>query len=162
MIKIAAPQIGPEEVQAVTQVLESGILAQGPRVRAFEEAFAEMCAVKYAIATSSGTTALQTTLLAHGIGPGDEVITSPFTFIASANSMLFTGARPVFVDIDPFTFNIDPSLFEASFYFQYRSIPVRSRHHTSHKSTHARPSLRSCLRYGAHSGYRQATRPAGH
>ena len=114
MINIAAPQIGPEEMQAVTQVLESGILAQGPRVRAFEEAFAEMCTVRYAIATSSGTTALQTTLLAHGIGPGDEVITSPFTFIASANSMLFTGARPVFIDIDPFTFNIDPSLIEAA------------------------------------------------
>lgn len=114
LIQLARPLIGPEEVQAVVEVLESGILAQGPRVAAFEEAFAQMCGVKYAVATSSGTTALHVALLAHGIGPGDEVITSPFTFIASANSILFTGARPVFVDIDPRTFNIDPHQVEAA------------------------------------------------
>jgi dTDP-4-amino-4,6-dideoxygalactose transaminase len=112
MIHIAGPQIGEEEKQAVLEVLDSGILAQGPRVKAFEEAFAQMCGVACAIATSSGTAALHTALLAHGIGAGDEVITSPFTFIASANSILFTGARPVFVDIDPLTFNLDPALIE--------------------------------------------------
>jgi dTDP-4-amino-4,6-dideoxygalactose transaminase len=90
------------------------MLAQGARVKAFEEAFAEMCGVEHAVATSSGTTALHVALLAHGIGEGDEVITSPFTFIASANSILFTGARPVFVDIDPVTFNIDPAKIEAA------------------------------------------------
>jgi dTDP-4-amino-4,6-dideoxygalactose transaminase len=90
------------------------MLAQGPRVRAFEEAFADYCRARYAIATASGTTALHVALLAHGIGPGDEVITTPFTFIASANSILFTGARPVFVDIDPVTFNLDPNLLEAA------------------------------------------------
>lgn len=114
MISIAKPLIGEEEKQAVLEVLDSGMLAQGPRVKAFEEAFAAMCGVRYAVATSSGTTALHVALLAHNIGPDDEVITSPFTFIASANSVLFTGAKPVFVDIDPATFNIDPALIEAA------------------------------------------------
>ena len=114
MIHIAKPQIGDEEKQAVLEVLDSGMIAQGPRVKAFEEAFAAMCGVKYAVATSSGTTALHVALLAHGIGAGDEVITSAFTFIASANSVLFTGARPVFVDIDPATFNLDPAKIEAA------------------------------------------------
>ncbi len=114
MIPIAKPQIGDAEIAAVVEVLKSGILAQGPRVQAFEEAFAQLCGVKYAIATSSGTTALHVALLAHGIGPGDEVITSPFTFIASANSIVYVGARPVFVDIDPRTFHIDPEKIEAA------------------------------------------------
>ncbi len=114
MIHMAKPQIGDEEKKAVMEVLDSGMLAQGPRVKAFEEAFAEMCGVKYAIATSSGTTALHLAVLAHGIGTGDEVITSAFTFIASANSILFTGARPVFVDIDPRTFNLNVDLIEAA------------------------------------------------
>ncbi len=112
MIPIAKPMIGDEEKQAVLEVLDSGILAQGPRVKAFEEAFAALCGVKHAIATSSGTTALHVALLAHEIGPGDEVITTPFTFIASANSILYTGATPVFVDIDPVTFNLDPAQIE--------------------------------------------------
>ena len=114
MINMAKPQIGDEEKQAVMEVLDSGIIAQGPRVKAFEEGFAEMCGTKYAIATSSGTTALHVALLAHGIGAGDEVITSAFTFIASSNSILFTGARPIFVDIDPETFNLNADLIEAA------------------------------------------------
>jgi dTDP-4-amino-4,6-dideoxygalactose transaminase len=114
MIPIAKPMIGDEEKKAVLEVLDSGVLAQGPRVAAFEEAFAEMCGVNYAVATSSGTTALHTVLLAYGIGVGDEVITTPFTFIASANSILYTGARPVFVDIQAETFNIDPYLIETA------------------------------------------------
>src|ERR1051325_11010852 len=84
------------------------MLVQGPRVAALEEAFAKVVGTKHAVATSSGTTALHLALLAHGIGPGDEVITTPFTFIASANCILYVGARPVFVDVDPETFNIDP------------------------------------------------------
>lgn len=122
MISIARPLIGEEEKQAVLEVLESGILAQGPRVRAFEEAFAEYCGVDQAVATSSGTTALHVALLAHGIGPGDEVITTPFTFIASANSILYVGARPVFVGIDPATFNIDVAQIEASITPHTRAI----------------------------------------
>lgn len=112
MINIAQPLIGPEEKKAVLEVMDSGMLAQGPRVKAFEEEFAGMCGAEYAVATSSGTTALHTALLAIGIGPGDEVITSPFTFIASVNSIVFTGATPVFVDIDPDTYNINPQLIE--------------------------------------------------
>ncbi|MDP8287146.1 MAG: DegT/DnrJ/EryC1/StrS family aminotransferase [Candidatus Electryonea clarkiae] len=114
MISIASPKMGLEEKNAVMEVLDSGMLAQGPRVKAFEEAFAEFCGVKHAIATTSGTTALHTALLANKIGPGDEVITSPFTFIASANSILFVGAKPVFIDIDPETFNLAVDLIEGA------------------------------------------------
>lgn len=114
MIPVSKPFIGEEEKAGVLEVLESGMLAQGPRVAKLEEKFAQLCGVKHAIATTSGTTALHVALLAHGIGPGDEVITTPFTFIASVNSIVFTGARPVFVDIDAATFNIDPALIEAA------------------------------------------------
>jgi perosamine synthetase len=112
MIPVSKPYIGEAEKQAVMEVLDSGMLAQGPRTAKFEERFAQACGVKHAIATSSGTTALHIALLAHGIGAGDEVITTSFTFIASANSILFTGAKPVFVDIQPDTFNLDPDLIE--------------------------------------------------
>ena len=122
MISIAKPLIGEEEKKAVLEVLDSGMIAQGPRVKAFEEAFAAMCGVKHAIATTSGTTALHVALLANGIGEGDEIITSSFTFIASANSALYTGAKPVFVDIDPTTFNINPTLIEAAVTPRTRAI----------------------------------------
>lgn len=112
-INIAAPQIGKEEIKAVTDVMKSGMLAQGPRVAEFEEKFAKFIGTKYAVATSSGTTALEVALRAHGIGEGDEVITTPFTFIASANAILYTGAKPVFVDIDD-SFNIDADKIEAA------------------------------------------------
>lgn len=111
-IPISKPWIGQEEKTAVLEVLDSGILAQGPRVAALEEAFAHVHGTKHAVAVSSGTTALHLALLAHGVGPGDEVITSPFTFIASVNSILFCGATPVFADIDEATFNIDPECIE--------------------------------------------------
>lgn len=114
MIPISKPFIGDAEKAAVLEVLESGMLAQGSRTAAFEARFAQLCRVKHAIATTSGTTALHIALLANGIGQGDEVITTPFTFIASANSILFTGAKPVFVDIDPETFNLNPALLEAA------------------------------------------------
>lgn len=114
MIPIAKPFISEREKQLVMEVLDSGMLVQGPKVAALEAMFAELCDVKHAIATTSGTTALHIALLAHGIGEGDEVITTPFTFIASANSILYVGARPVFVDIDEETFNIDPNLIEAA------------------------------------------------
>lgn len=114
MIPVSKPFIGEEEKAYVLEVLNSGMLAQGPKVAKLEERFAQLCGVKHAIATTSGTTALHVALLAHGIGPGDEVITTPFTFIASANSILFTGAKPVFVDIDENTFNINPDLIEAA------------------------------------------------
>jgi len=108
MIPIAKPLLGAEEVEAVTDAIMSGIIAEGPQVADFEQAFADYIGAKYAIAVNSGTAALHATLLAHGIGDGNEVITTPFTFIATSNSVLFTGARPVFVDIDEDTFNINP------------------------------------------------------
>lgn len=122
MIPIAHPLIGQEEKQAVLEVLDSGILAQGPRVAAFEAAFAEMAGTAHAVATSSGTTALHVALLACGVEAGDEVITSSFSFIASANSILYTGARPVFVDIDPTTFNIDPDQIRPAITSRTRAI----------------------------------------
>lgn len=114
MIPIAKPLLGDEELEAIRAVMQSGQVAQGPVVAEFERAFAQICGVRHAIATSSGTTALHLALLAHGIGPGDEVITSPFTFIASANSILYTGARPVFVDVEADTFNLDAAQIEAA------------------------------------------------
>lgn len=114
MIPISKPYIGEAEKQAVMAVLESGMLAQGPRTAELESKFAGACGVKHAIATSSGTTALHLALVAHGIGPGDQVITTPFTFIASVNSILYVGARPVFVDIDADTFNLNPELLAAA------------------------------------------------
>lgn len=114
MIPISKPVIGDAEKQAVMEVLDSGMLVQGPRTAKLEEKFAAVCGVSHAVATSSGTTALHIALLAHGLGPGDEVITTPFTFIASVNSIIYTGATPVFVDIDPETFNLNPALIEAA------------------------------------------------
>lgn len=108
MIRLCQPQMGPEEQAAAAEVLASGQLCQGPRVRAFEEAFAAWVGVPYAVAVSSGTAALHLALLAHGIGPGDEVITPAFSFVASANCALYVGARPVFADIEPATFTLDP------------------------------------------------------
>jgi dTDP-4-amino-4,6-dideoxygalactose transaminase len=122
MISIARPLMGEEEKQGILDVLDSGMLAQGPKAEALERAFADYCGVQQAVATSSGTTALHVALLANGIGEGDEVITSPFTFISSANTILFTGARPVFVDIDPVTFNIDPAQIERAVTSRTRAI----------------------------------------
>jgi len=114
MIHIAAPEIGPEEIKAVNKVLESGMLAQGPVVAAFEEAFAAFCGTTYSLAVNNGTAALHAALYAAGVGPGDEVITTPFSFIATINPILMVGARPVLVDIEPETFNIDVSKIEAA------------------------------------------------
>jgi len=108
MIPIAKPLIGEEEKRAVLEVLSSGMLAQGEKVAKFERNFADYIGVKHAIAVNSGTSALHTALLACGIRQGDEVITTPFSFIATANAILYCQAKPVFADIDEKTFNIDP------------------------------------------------------
>jgi dTDP-4-amino-4,6-dideoxygalactose transaminase len=108
MIPISKPVIGPEEIRAVERVLRSGVLTQGTKVKKFEGMFAAYIGVKYAVATNSGTSALHVALLSSGIRAGDEVITTPFSFVAAANAILYTGARPVFADIDEATFNIDP------------------------------------------------------
>jgi perosamine synthetase len=122
MISVAAPQIGDEEKSAVMAVLDSGQLAQGPVVEAFEREFAAWCGVARAVAVNSGTAALHLLMLAHGIKEGDEVITTPFTFVASANAALFVGARPVFVDIEPETYCLDPSKVESAITPRTRAI----------------------------------------
>jgi perosamine synthetase len=121
-IPVAAPQIEDEEKAAVMSVLSSGQLAQGPITEAFEREFAEWCGVAHAVAVNSGTAALHLLMLAHGLGEGDEVITSPFTFVASANAALFVGARPVFVDIERETYCLDPALVEAAITPRTRAI----------------------------------------
>src|SRR5216683_6792637 len=114
LIPIAYPLLGTEEQEAVLRVLSSGQLAQGEHVAAFEKRFAELCQVREAVAVSSGTAALHLALLAHDIGSGDEVITTALSFAATANVILLVGATPVFVDIEPDTYNIDPALVEAA------------------------------------------------
>lgn len=112
MIPIAKPSIAQEEMEAVKSVLMTGNIAQSKKVDEFEKQFADYIGAEYAISTSNGTTALHVALLSNGIGKGNEVITTSFTFVATANSVLFTGAKPVFVDIDSHSFNLDPSLIE--------------------------------------------------
>jgi len=108
-IPIAKPVLGREEEEAVRKVFQSGMLIQGKKVRSFEEAFANYIGVKHAVAVTNGTIALDTTLKALKIGPGDEVIVPAFSFIATGNCVLFQRAKPVFADIDQRNFNIDPS-----------------------------------------------------
>lgn len=122
MIRMGRPVIGEEEKRAVLAVLESGQLAQAQRVAEFEEAFARFVGSEHAVAVSSGTAALMAALLAHGIGPGDEIITTPFTFAATANAVLIAGARPVFVDVREDDFNIDPALIELAIARRTRAI----------------------------------------
>ena len=107
-IPIASPDIGAEEKRRVRDVLDSGMLADGPVVREFEAEFASYCGVEHGVATSNGTTALHAAFEALGLGAGDRVLTTPFSFIASANAIRFCGAEPVFADIDPETYNLDP------------------------------------------------------
>ena len=100
MIPMSRPTFGPEEEQAVLAVMRSGQFAQGERVREFEQAFASATGAEFAVACSSGTAALLLALVAHGVQSGDEVITSPLTFIATANAIVHAGATPVFADVD--------------------------------------------------------------
>lgn len=112
MINIAKPLMGPEEKQAVLDVLDSGMIACGGIVSDFEKEFAAYLGTDHCIATTSGTTALEVALRALGIGKGDTVVTTPFSFIASTNAIVYTGATPVFADIDPKTFLINPDSIE--------------------------------------------------
>jgi perosamine synthetase len=114
VVPLARPVLGEAEEQAVLDVLRSGQLSLGPRVPAFEEAFAARLGIAHASAVSSGTAGLHLALRAAGVTDGDEVVTSPFSFVASANSCLFERARPVFADIDPRTLNLDPQAAAAA------------------------------------------------
>ena len=114
MIPITRPFVGEDEVAAAAEVIRSGWLTQGERVQEFETSVARYVGAQRAVAVSNCTTALHLALLAAGVGPGDEVICPSFSFIATANAILHAGARPVFVDIDPRSYNIDPELVEAA------------------------------------------------
>ena len=122
MIRIAQPEIGKEEIDAVNAVMKSGMLAQGSRVAQLEEDFAKYCGTKYAFAISSGTAALHTALYAADIAEGDEVITVPFSFIATINPILMVGAKPVLVDINPKTFCIDVTKLEKAITSKTKAI----------------------------------------
>lgn len=113
-IPISTYKVSPDTEELVLSVLRSGQLAQGPMVEKLEELTASMAGSKYAVAFSNGTATLISALIAHGVGAGDEVITSPFTFVATLNAILFTGATVVFADIDPKTYCIDPDAIEAA------------------------------------------------
>lgn len=112
MIPIAKPNINDEEKKAVLDVLDSGMIASGEVVRTFSEEFAAYTGAAHCVMTNSGTSALEIALRALGIGPGDKVLTTPFSFIASTNAIVYCGATPVFADIDRETFNISPEAIE--------------------------------------------------
>jgi dTDP-4-amino-4,6-dideoxygalactose transaminase len=145
-IPVANPQIGEEEIEAVTRVLRSGNLAQGPEVAAFEEDFSKRVVNGlHSIAVNSGTSALHLSLLAAGIGPGDEVIVPSFTFAATANAVALTGATPVFADIEPDYFCLDPSAAEA--FISPRTAAIMPVHLYGHPAALDRFS-EICNKYG--------------
>ena len=122
MIPIARPDLGPEEIAAVTEVLESGMIAQGRKVADLEAGWAAFTGSRHAIAMSNGTVALMSIFAGIGLEPGDEVITVSHTFAATANAILFTGATPVFIDIEPDTYLIDAKKIEAAITPRTRAI----------------------------------------
>ena len=122
MIPIAKPLLDEQEANAVRRVILSGWITQGPEVAAFEREFAACVGSPHACAVSNCTTALHLALLAAGVGLGDEVVTVSHSYIATANSVRYCGALPVFVDIDPQTYNMDPALVEAAIGPQTRAI----------------------------------------
>ena len=122
MIPIAKPLIGDEEKKAVMNVMDSGIIACGSKTKKFEHQFAKFIGTKYAIATTSGTTALHLALLSVDVTSGDEVIIPSFTFVATANSVLFCNAKPVFCDVNSMTFNIDVEKIESLINEKTRAI----------------------------------------
>jgi dTDP-4-amino-4,6-dideoxygalactose transaminase len=108
MIPYGRHHVDEADIQAVVDVMRRGELTQGPTVEAFERAIADYVGVKYAVAVSSGTAGLHLAALAAGVRPGSSLVTSPITFVASANAALYVGARPLFADVDPLTINMSP------------------------------------------------------
>ena len=106
-IPLSQPDITSKEIEAVTDVLHTSTLSIGPRLEQFEKACAALSGRRHGVGVSSGTAGLHCAMIAAGVGPGHEVITTPFSFVASTNCILYVGATPVFVDIDPVTMNLD-------------------------------------------------------
>jgi dTDP-4-amino-4,6-dideoxygalactose transaminase len=130
---------------AISSVLENSQFILGPEVEAFEQEFAAYCGARYAVGVNSGTSALHLALLAAGIGPGDEVITTPFTFVATAAAIYYTGAKPVYVDIDPRSFTIDPMRLEGAITHRTKAVlPV----HLYGQTADMRPILEVARRNG--------------
>lgn len=121
-INVMQPWLGEEEVAAVAEVIRSGWVAQGPRVAAFERAFAESQHAEHAVAVSSCTTALHLALLVAGVGPGDDVVVPSFSFVATANAPVYVGARPVFADVDPETGNLTRETVAAALTERTRAV----------------------------------------
>ena len=121
-VSLSSPWLDEREEQLVLDVLRSGRLSLGPTIDRFEEAFAEAVEAPYAAAVSSGTAGLHLLCVAAGVGPGEEVITSPYSFVASANCAIYEGATPVFVDIDPRTLNLDPAAVAAAVTERTRAV----------------------------------------
>lgn len=121
-IEFSRPAIGPDEIRAAAEAMQSGWLSCGPRVKEFEAAFAAFVGARHGVAVNSCTAALHLSLLAAGVGPGDEVITTPLTFCATANAVLHTGATPVFADIDQVSMNIDPAAVRAAITPRTRAV----------------------------------------
>src|SRR5664280_1494387 len=114
MIPPARPDLGPEEIAAVTEVIQSGMIAGGRKVAELEARWAAFCGVRHALAMANGTVALMSIFAGLGLGPGDEVISVSHTFNATVSSILYTGASPVFVDIEPDTYLMDAGRIEAA------------------------------------------------
>ncbi|HEV3025555.1 MAG TPA: aminotransferase class I/II-fold pyridoxal phosphate-dependent enzyme, partial [Pirellulales bacterium] len=124
MIPITKPCLGAEEADSVRRAIESAWVSQGPRVAEFERAVADYCGTTEAVAVTNCTSALHLALLALGVGPGDEVVCPSMSFIASANAVRHTGATPVFADIDPRTYNLDPEAAEAALTPRTKAVMV--------------------------------------
>ncbi|HBC94003.1 MAG TPA: polysaccharide biosynthesis protein, partial [Pelotomaculum sp.] len=122
IVPLSCPDIGNRERDLINEVLNSNVLSIGPKIALFERLVAEYLQVKEAVAVNSGTSGLHLAVRALGIGEGDEVITTPFSFISSSNCLIFEKARPVFADIDPVTFNIDPDQIESRITPKTRAI----------------------------------------
>jgi perosamine synthetase len=121
-IQLSSPWLDEREDELVAEVLSSGRLSLGPTIDRFEDEFAAAVGAPYAAAVSSGTAGLHLLCIAAGVGPGDEVVTSPYSFVASANCAIYEGATPVFADVDPRTLNLDPAAVEAAITDRTRAV----------------------------------------